>query len=285
MATDVRNSVGRELRPADNGTVSQPLDKNFFLTKSANAAAKIIADLKAAAMSNGNNIVPEELLQLALLATAAVDEVNEERPWVFYRVSPRVEFWPVLFNERVKLDRFKTLRIGHELLNSRNPKKRGRDQLWAFFAKEIVASLEACRMRACLSCLPPSEKLEAMATRLLRKNQQKNLAELHPDFRTDNLPRYQSEIAAFRPPWLETLVTLEDFGEATCKKDPTGKRKDWVTEGKRFFKGVFRQPERLPEFRGLLEKSPDSDSEKRRTIIGGIGRAIAGLANQVEADL
>jgi hypothetical protein len=259
------------------------LDLNNLATRRAKEAARIILDLKAAALSNVRDVpdafAARELLQLALLATAAVDAVHNEDPSAYHDVAPFSEHWPVLFNEKADLTAYRSLRIGYQLLQSKNPRKRGAGSgMFAFLAKALIARLTSLRILAHLPEDFDAPVRHNFAQSLTTRQRHRNLADSGPDLPAVRLAELHARIDAYTPNWSRTLVSLKDF--------TTESASEWRKYGQKLFKEVFPKPETVPEFARLVLNPEDRKlgSVIRSRIIVRVGKAIVSAATGLEPE-
>lgn len=259
-----------------------PLRTETFTTPNGKNAARLIAELKEAALSDvrdsANIFAARELLQIALSATSAVKEVNEDDSSVYRDLGPVVEHWPILFNETADLTEYKSLRIGHQLLQSKNPKKRGAGGgLYAFLGKELVSRLDALRIAALL----PGDgvRRKDFLDNLSSNHKRRNLDDADETLSPKLLAEWQGKIWTYTPKWAAELEHLPDLTEDTSDK--------WKTEGQRLFRDVFPSPEKIPELRNSILNEDDKDhaSVIRTRIVYRVGKAIISAAKGLEKDV
>lgn len=265
-------------------TMKPPIDprpqKPVRGSSPANEAAKIIDALKAQAFDDYQGSAPDELLQVALRAAAAVKEVNDETPWAFYGISPHSENWPILYNEVADLRPYRSLKIGHQLLQTKNPKKRGAGSgLFAFLAKELIARLETLWLMALMGPNFDPTARDKLILPLAENHQRRNLSTAGSDLPQKTLADFHQRIASHTPTWVDSLKTLGDFNAETSG--------EWKKHGQKLFREVFPRPEKIPELRRLIldAEAQKYDSVIRTRIVFRVGKAIASAAIGLEPDL
>jgi hypothetical protein len=262
--------------------MKQPLRLGHFETAIGRKTARLIEELEADALSEirapGNAFAARELLQIALLATTAVRNVHEQDASAYFHLSPVVEHWPVLYNSTTDLTEYKLLRIGHQLLQSKNPKKRGAGAgLYAFLGKEIVSRLDVLRVAA---LLPGNGSERAtLLGRLAATHQRRNLGAADEALPKKTLTGWQQKIWSYMPNWSGSLENLPDFTSKTAS--------EWKTLGQKLFKEALPFPEKTPELRSTILNKGDRehDSVIRTRIVYRVGKAIVSAAAGLEQDL
>lgn len=218
------------------------------------------------------------LLQIATCATEQLDRVTfsdvvlKERRDAFQQIASRVELWPIGFNETEPLTRFKALRIGYDLLDSRDPLRRSGRHPFKWFACEIVSRMQFIREehRAASGELEPEEERVHRVNSQHRRHFIAAFSQAAPDSETG----YRVRIHSFTPSNVEAVAALPDF----CYEA----RKQWSGEGKFFFKQLFRLAERVRPLAEIAKQpnNPASRSRIRADVIIRIGRAIESLAGK-----
>ena len=258
-----------------------PYNSDSFHSEEGKRAKEIIDRLRKMAFSDTGDLTNvfacKEILNIALLATSALKEITEEMPWEYHEITPTVPAWPVLYGKGFDAAHYDSLKIGHQLLASKNPDKRVDNGLFNFFGRALVSRLYILSIRAHFG--ESTESVDKFTERINLTHSAQATEELDAKFAKEHIIELQKKIAAYTPEWAETTKTLEDFNENTAE--------NWRKLGSKLFKEVVRNPEQVPELRKLIgdDDAKGQDSVIRARIVARVGRAIISISGGIDPDL
>lgn len=212
-------------------------------------------------------------LKIAMTATMELERVFEntrEFPLAFgdvaefFRdVAPHLYFWPVPFNEAMDLERYRKLRIGYDLIDSRAPNKRTGRTVFARYARILVQRIEFFRQE-----LGTDEEKAAHEEKKRRTEQLVSFVERlsGPTASSPWLLLHKHQ-----PAWLDEIAQLPDFSKTSARS--------WTDAAKRFFKEAILAPEQVLDLaRAINDEDVTTEFQIRARIVERVGRAVKALA-------
>lgn len=191
--------------------------------------------------------------------------MDNQRSGEWKRLPPQTEYWPVLYNEAEDIHTtYKHLRIGYDILKSRDPKRRGTETPFRWFAMCIIEKMEFIRGEALdTECEP-----ELLSQ---RRAQHSNLLKLAPIVKPETDLGYRCKIAAHKAQCVETILNLPGFTKSTATH--------WEECGKRLFREIFPEPNTIPALAQMINDAEvTTEAQIRAQINSRLGKAIRALS-------
>mgnify|MGYP003337432924 CR=1 FL=1 len=218
-------------------------------------------------LAGGASLVLEELLTDNYPEAQMAEVLSHIR-----QRAPHEEGFPVFFNQRLSLEPYIQLKIGHEIPTAcQNPSIRGGNSPFRPYAVELVRRLRVLRAeqrsglhQAGRATSKPTDLSKASETgrRTNRRKARKNLGDD---------AGLLTQIHDARPEDLTEIGDLPVFERSSAKK--------WAACAKALFKIAFLKPESISSLASTINDGDvEYESQIRSRIVERIGRAVVALA-------